>query len=196
MALGLMQLKMTRSLHHHIMDTVIARDLWDNLKTAYGISGPAKVYADFRWVMSFKISGNGHPTPEILKLHNLINQLRLDNVVLDDFMQAMILLNAIPVKWDSVPATILTTKTRAQLTFTLVWDALVTEYERKTNQSNPSSSKKISNIKRKGPEPQHCPQPQQQPQPGPSKAQEGEQTVRKKIQHGNKKDKGKGKAKE
>ena len=197
MALGLMQLKMVNSLHSHITETIASETLWEELKNAYGISGPAKVFADFRKVISFKISGNGHPTPELLKLQNTIDQLRLDKVILDDFMQAMILLSAIPVKWDNVPATILATKKRTELTFNLVRDALVTEYERKTTSSNPSSSKKISNVKRKGSEPQYRPTQQQPNQPVPSKGQGGEQQQRKKTRRGkSSKDKGKGRTKE
>src|SRR4051794_4058051 len=35
-ALGLMQIKMQRSLHHHISDTTTSGDLWKNLKDIYG----------------------------------------------------------------------------------------------------------------------------------------------------------------
>jgi hypothetical protein len=155
-ALGLMQLKMQRSLHHHIGDATTSSGLWDNLKNIYGVSGPAKVFSNFKRTMTFRITGNGHPAPEIIKLQNLIDQLRLDNVILDDFLQSMILLSAIPSKWDNVPATILATKKRDELTFNLVRDALVTEYERRnTNVNSGSSAKRISNVKRKGLEPQH-----------------------------------------
>ena len=146
-ALGLMQLKMHRTLHHHIDETTTSSILWDTLKDTYGVSGPAKIFADFKRTTTFRISGNGHPAPEIIKLQNLIDQLRLDGVVLDDFLQSMILLSAIPSKWDNVPATILATKKRNELTFNLVRDALVTEYERKnTNVNSGSSARKISNV--------------------------------------------------
>ena len=64
-ALGLMQLKMQRSLHHHIGETTTSGTLWTILKDTYGISGPAKVFADFKKTITFRISGNGHPAPEI-----------------------------------------------------------------------------------------------------------------------------------
>src|SRR5262249_9421121 len=66
-ALGLMQLKMQRSLHHHIGETTTSSLLWTTLKDTYGISGPAKVFADFKKTITFRISGNGHPAPEIIK---------------------------------------------------------------------------------------------------------------------------------
>jgi len=191
-ALGLMQLKMQRSLHHHIGDSTTSSDLWDLLKGTYGVSGPAKVFADFKRTITFRVSGNGHPAPEIIKLQNLIDQLRLDGVELDAFLQAMILLSAIPPKWDNVPATILATKKKDELTFTLVRDALVTEYERRnTNVNSGSSAKKISNVKRKGPEPQHRSAPLP-PQKGPLGSQGGD-PQRKKTRRGNAKGKGKAK---
>jgi len=189
-----MQLKMQRTLHHHIGETTTSTILWDALKDTYGVSGPAKVFSDFKKTITFRISGNGHPAPEIIKLQNLIDQLRLNNVILDDFLQSMILLSAIPSKWDNVPATILATKKRDELTFILVRDALVTEFERKnTNVNSGSSAKKISNVKRKGPEPQHRSAPPPPPQAGPSGPYGGSEQ-RKKTRRGN--PKGKGKAKD
>src|SRR5436190_8821947 len=171
-----MQIKMQRSLHHHIGETTTSGSLWTVLKDTYGISGPAKVFADFKRTITFRISGNGHPAPEIIKLQNLIDQLRLENVVLDDFLQSMILLSAIPSKWDNVPATILATKKRDELTFTLVQEALVTEFERKnTNVNSGSSAKRISNVKRKGSEPQHRSAPLPPLQADPFGSQGGEQ---------------------
>ena len=111
---------MQRSLHHHISDSTTSSDLWDLLKDTYGVSGPAKVFTDFKKTITFRISGNGHPALEIIKLQNIIDQLWLDGVELDAFLQAMILLSAIPSKWDNVPATILATKKKDELTFTLV----------------------------------------------------------------------------
>jgi len=119
-ALGLMQLKMQRTLHHHIDETTTSSNLWDTLKDTYGVSGLAKIFADFKKTMTFRITGNGHPAPEIIKLQNLIDQLRLDGIDLEAFLQAMILLSAIPSKWDNVPATILGTKKKDELTFNLV----------------------------------------------------------------------------
>src|SRR4051795_9625705 len=95
---------MAKSLHHHITDTITSSELWNLLKGTYGTSGPARAFADFKKTISFRISGNGHPSPEVNKLQNLIDQLRLDGVPLDPFIQSMILLSAIPSKWDTVPA--------------------------------------------------------------------------------------------
>ena len=111
---------MQRTLHHHIGETTTSNDLWKILKDAYGVSGPAKVFADFKKTITFRITGNGHLSPEIIKLQNLIDQLRLDGVELNDFLQSMILLSAIPSKWDNVPATILATKKKNELSFNLV----------------------------------------------------------------------------
>src|SRR4051794_9996338 len=189
-ALGLMQLKMAKSLHYHITDTMISFDLWENLKSSYGVSGPARLFADFKRAITFRISGNGHPAPEIIKLQNLIDQLRLEKVELSDFLQAMILLSAIPAKWDSVPATILGTKKREELTFNLVREALVTEYDRKnTNVNSGSSAKKISNVRRKGPEPQY--RPVSRPQVVQSEAPASERATKKKTRRGKPKSKGK-----
>ena len=193
-ALGLMQLKMAKSLHHHITDTITSSELWDLLKGTYGTSGPARVFADFKKTISFRISGNGHPAPEVNKLQNLIDQLRLDGVLLDPFIQSMILLSAIPSKWDTVPATILGTKKKEELTFTLVRDALITEYDRKnTNVNSGSTAKRISNIKRKGPDPQYRAAPRQLPPSEASTSKEGE-NKKKKTRRG--KSFGRGKAKE
>jgi hypothetical protein len=94
---------------------------------------------------------------------------------LPDTLQAMILLAALPPKWDSIAQLFFQCANLAQvLTFQNVRKAIIQEYERH-GWSTDQSANKLSAVKRKGPDPSYHPkqQPhQQQSQPGPFRQQQ------------------------
>ncbi|KAF8881367.1 hypothetical protein BD779DRAFT_1675510 [Infundibulicybe gibba] len=123
------------------------------LNTKYGVADPSQVFLDFRSALAVKISGDSNPEPEIMAMSTYFSHLTGNSVVLPPFVQAMILLSAIPSKWDNVGSQLLQTHSQSALTFEIVRIALVKEYQRCTAIKGPVQANKISGVKRKGKNP-------------------------------------------
>ncbi|GLB43949.1 hypothetical protein LshimejAT787_1501330 [Lyophyllum shimeji] len=138
-----------------------------------------------QWNKSKLYLGRLNPDPEISKLVVLFERLTANSIELPEFVKAMILLVAIPQKWDTVPATLIQNKTVENLTLSVVREAIMAEYHRRST-SNAHTANKISAVKRKGKAPAWQKQGQQrqapqQPQQSSSTApqQQGEKKKRK-----------------
>jgi hypothetical protein len=142
------------------------------------------VYADFKQVINVKLSG-GNPVPEIERMATLFGCLANNNLTIANSLQGLLLLAAMPGKWDSVVQLFMQCPNLAQeLTFANVRAVITQEFER-ANRPIDHSALKLSAIKCKGPDPSHRPQQNQQhpqqnqqhPQPGTSRQhqQQGQQ---------------------
>jgi len=100
-ASGAIMLRISASLRHYRGANQSARTFWGNLKTAFGAASMPAVYADFKLLINSKLSG-GNPIPEIERMAMLIDRLTTNKFTLADNLQGLILLAAIPGKWDSV----------------------------------------------------------------------------------------------
>jgi len=127
-ALGVLTLRVAAHLRHHLSGT--AHATWTALKNAFGARTISALYADFKQVLATKLSG-GNPIPEIERLATLLGRLNETPLQLTETLQAMILLAALPPKWDSVAQLYFQRANLATaLTFTNVRKAIVHEYER------------------------------------------------------------------
>ena len=74
---------------------------------------------------------------------------------LDNYLQVMLLLSAIPKEWDRIASMYCKDMTRAQASFDGVWTAIMAEYEQIARPSQLAHhAEKISAVKRKGKSPQ------------------------------------------
>jgi len=164
-ALGAITLRLVPQLRHYHTANITARQIWINLERAFGAPSMSAIFADFRIVMGSKLSG-GNPVPEIERIAELYGRLALNNFPIADSLQGLMLLAALPNKWDSIAQLFMQHSNLAQvLTFSNVRAAIIQEYER-SHRPVDRSANKLSAVKRKGPDP-HYRQPQQS-QPGPS----------------------------
>ncbi|KAJ3553155.1 hypothetical protein NP233_g12714 [Leucocoprinus birnbaumii] len=78
-----------------------ANELWEYLRTQFGIQSVATVFADYQTTLLFKMSGMVDPTKEIVALNDAYCCLESATppVVILDFVKAMNMLNAIPENW-------------------------------------------------------------------------------------------------
>ena len=74
---------------------------WRNLEEQFGKPGAAMIFAYFRALMAFRLTG-GNPAPEISKMITLLERLCANNCEFNGFVQSMILLNVLPQKWDHI----------------------------------------------------------------------------------------------
>jgi len=172
-ALGAIVLRLATHLRHHRGDT--ARITWENLKGQFGATSVSASFADFKNAISLKLSG-GNPIPEIERMATLFGRLSDNELEVSDNMEALILLAALPTKWDSVAQLFMQrTNLRRDLTFENVRLAIMQEYERHGKPADRSNAHKLSAVKRKGPDPSYRPQQQQQQQPGTSRQHQQQQ---------------------
>jgi hypothetical protein len=177
-ALGTITLRIASHLRHHLSEKT-AYLAWQSLKQNFGDWSVSAYYLDFKVILATKLSG-GNPILEMERLMTLLGRLEDTPIELTETLQVMILLAALPPKWDTIAQLFFQHTNLAQaLTFVNIRKAIIQEYERHDRQTNHSANK-LSAVKCKGPDPAHCqqqqqPRPQQQrtpqPQPGPSRQQ-------------------------
>jgi len=170
-ATGAITLRITAHLRHYRSANQSARTFWGNLKTAFGAASMPAVFADFKQVINAKLSG-GNPVPEMERMATLFGHLATNNLTITPSLQGLILLAALPNKWDNVAQLFMQrTDLTTSLTLANVRTAIKQEYEH-AGRSVDSSTRKLSAVKRKGPDPSYRPQ---QPQAGPPRQPYGQQ---------------------
>ena len=167
-ATGAITLRVHASLRHYRTANQSARTFWANLRNAFGAASMSAIYADFKAVIGTKLSG-GNPISEMERMATLFGRLATNQVVIAPQLQALVLLSALPAKWDSIAQLFMQrTDLNHALTFSNVRAAITQEYERQGRPID-KSAHKLSAVKRKGPDPAHCQQQQPQQQPGTSR---------------------------
>ena len=127
-AIGAITLRLHHNLRHHCAQ--FASRTWQNLADEFGTASPSGNFADFKTALSIKLQG-GNPIPEIERMATIFVRLATNNLIITPMMQGMILLAALPPKWDSVTQVFIQHPDLATaLTFANVRDAIETEYER------------------------------------------------------------------
>ena len=164
--------------------------MWTALSTAFGATGVSCLFGDFKAVTQFRFSGMQHPVAEISRFNTHNQRLVASGVTLSGYILGMLLLGALPSKWDHVVAIYLQGKTaHTNIDYTEVRNAIIAEYDRTgTVGGQLQHAHKISAVKRKGDHPSFS---QQRSNTNTSKARDdGWATSNKKKP---KKSKGKGK---
>ncbi|KAF9261675.1 hypothetical protein L218DRAFT_1045230 [Marasmius fiardii PR-910] len=76
-----------------------AKDAWAALKEKYGTASAITVFGYFKELITFKLSGD-NPLPEFARFDYMAERLELNDLPLPAFIKAMLLIVAIPQKWD------------------------------------------------------------------------------------------------
>src|SRR3978361_377878 len=148
-AMGLIQLRLTPSIHQTLTRPDRSEQVWDNLEETYGKRSAPQIFSMFKQAIEFKISPQSDPSPQILRLDTLFERLTTEQVELPAFVQAMTLLNAITQSWDNIASTLLQTHDTDTLTFKIIRDQVNSEWHRR--HAGPSNNAtKTSAVKRTG----------------------------------------------
>ena len=75
-ALGILQLRMSHNLHSLI--GIHSYQMWRNMEDQFGTPGAAIIFADFKSLTAFRLSG-GNPAPEISEMITLLERLRVNH---------------------------------------------------------------------------------------------------------------------
>ena len=103
---------------------------WTNLSNAFGATGDSRLFRDFKQVTQFCFSGMQHPAAEISRFNTHNACLTANGVTLSDYVLGILLLGALPSKWDHVAAIYLQGKTaHTDISYTEVRNAIVVEFD-------------------------------------------------------------------
>ena len=104
-------------------------DTWNNIKKQFDVSGPAAIFVDFRFVINFKFDEKKDPSVQVAELNTKLDVLSLHSFMLDERIQAMIILSGLPQSWDSVQGAILTNTPMNKLNINAIMPVLQEEWQ-------------------------------------------------------------------
>ena len=150
-ALGIVQLQLSHNLHSLI--GLNSYRTWRNLEDQFGTPGAAIIFADFKLLTAFRLSG-GNPAPEISKMITLLERLKVNHCEFNGFVQTMILLNVLPQKWDHVASVYIQETKVSDFNLVKLREQIIGEWECSNAGKASTSTNKLSVVKRKGKSPQ------------------------------------------
>ena len=157
MALGVITLCISHSLKVHIGEDATASQCWNNLKTALSSKGATTIFNDFQRLINMHITSDKHPANDMDNMWELFERLKANEVDIPEVLRVLILLNALPTTLSVVSTITLQTQEKSDLDFNDTRQAIITEYERRSN----LSANKLSAVKRKGADPSFSSQKRQ-----------------------------------
>ena len=128
---------------------------WTALSDSFGPTGVSRLFGDFKAVTQFCFSGMQHPAAEISHFNTHNQRLVASGVTLSGYILGMLLLGALPSKWDHFATIYLQGKTvHTAIDYTEVQNAIIAEYKRTgTVIGQQQHAHKISAVKIKGEHP-------------------------------------------
>ena len=85
--------------------------MWTALSNSFGATGVSRLFGDFKAVTQFHFSETQHPVAEISRFNTHNQHLVASGVTFLGYILGMLLLGALPSKWDHVAAIYLQGKT-------------------------------------------------------------------------------------
>ena len=98
--LGHIMLRCSPTIQQMHGEEVLAEMMWNALKTAYGTATVSTVFRDFKDCLEARIRTNSDPTPYFDKQSAAYGRMHAAEVVVPPQLQAMIVLAALPQKWE------------------------------------------------------------------------------------------------
>ena len=159
MTLGNIMLRLSPALQQGLRSHDNAADLWDALKNMFGKQSLPSVYKDFKEAISIRFNPNQHPAAQFDKLAAAFGRLAHVTVGEEDDqhtlkiqeeLQALIALAALPPKWETMVALITQNYDPSDISLKIVREAIINQYETEANRGQHKGSQhanKISAIK-------------------------------------------------
>ena len=126
-----------------------SKEVWNGLRKRSDKVSATIVLQEICKAFFFRLSG-GDPIDEISKLAAMFACLEQHSFMVPDFVQALILIIAIPQKWDTISTWLLSYYSLDKLEYSVVTNAIIREYQCLAGVSQPSQLvNKIFTVKRK-----------------------------------------------
>ena len=108
-ACGIIQLRVSSSLHHLFQEDDTAHQLWECLQSSFNQPGAAGLFVDFQQTLRWKLDERVDPTLQIARLSASFEALNAHGLPIAELIKGMILLNALPKSWEHIATTLLAT---------------------------------------------------------------------------------------
>jgi gag-polypeptide of LTR copia-type len=153
---------------------------WTNLEQCYGVPHFMGIYKDYELTHSIRLVTGENSEIQIQKIWTILERLRANGCDLSNYLQGMLLLEAIPKKWDTIAQLYCNGMQMANITFNSVQDTIMAEFERTARPAQLAhQADKISAMKRKGQSPRFKEQRKSNSAPRPAtEAPHGESSVK------------------
>ncbi len=149
-ALANIILQVKPSIREDIVMLNDAETIWNHLKTHFDMVQPTTLFKDFKAAISIQIDATKHPLPQVNRLQAVVQCLSNNGVSMPKIIQAMILLSALPPKWEMLISILCTNYDLAHLQLKHVREVIVAQWEAKRTKGKPQqSAQKLSAVKRK-----------------------------------------------
>ena len=146
-------LRLSPNLHTHLGTT--AQDTWESLENTFRLSHFTMDFCLLQEVMRAKLRVDQNPQVEIQHIWTLLERIHIVGMNLNNYLQAMLLLSAIPKEWDRIAFMYCKDMTRQRATFDSVHTAIMAEYERIARPSQfAHTANRLSAVRHKGKSPQ------------------------------------------
>ena len=150
---SLIALRLSPNLHIHLGTT--AQGTWESLENTFGVSHFTMDFHLLQEVMKATLWVDQNPQVEIQHIWTLLERIRTAGMNLDNYLQVMLLLSAIPKEWDCIASMYCKDMTRQQASFDGVRTAIMAEYEQIAHPSQLAhTANRLSAVKWKGKSPQ------------------------------------------
>ena len=161
MTVGNIMLRLSPALQQRLCSHDNTADLWEVLKNMFGQQTLHSVYKDFKEAIFVQFNPNQHPAAQFDKLAAAFGRLAhvtigTDNdqhtLKIQEELQVLIALAALPLKWETMIALITQNYNLADISLKVVCDAIINQYETEANRGQHKGSQhanKISAIKHK-----------------------------------------------
>jgi hypothetical protein len=160
---------------------------WTALEQRYGVPHFTGIY---ELAHSIKLTTGENPEIRIQKIWTILERLQVNRCVLNDYLQDMLLLKAMPKEWDTVVQIYCTGMQMANVTFDGVREAIMAQFERTARPSQLAhQADKISAVKCKGASPRFKEQRKNNSAPCPATDAPDDQSSRKRTRKGGKQEK-------
>lgn len=149
-ALANLVLRINPTIREEVASLTKANDIWTHLKTHFDVIQPTTVFKDFKEAISIRIDASKHPLPQVNKLQAAVHRLSTNGVSIPEIIQAMILLSALPPKWEMLVSILCTSHDLANLKIKHVREAIMAQWETDRSKGKPQqTAQKLSAVKRK-----------------------------------------------
>ena len=112
-AIGTILMKLPYQYHHLAVDSAgkdrFSEQLWEAIETQFGKTGTAGIFSEFISAIHFTVREGEEPIPVLGNLTAILQRMVNQNIKLDDKLQVLLYLAALPRSWESFKTSVLTT---------------------------------------------------------------------------------------
>ena len=156
MAIGHITLQVSPSIQQEL-DSLAADsdvdDYWTHLSSRYGTATPSSIYKDFKETLNIRLNPGQHPSQQIDRMVAAFQRLTAASIIIPPQIQVMILLSALPQKWEMLVSIVTQQHVLTTIQLSHVHNAILAQYEsenvRSSGKGKQQHANKLSAVKRK-----------------------------------------------